>query len=86
MQLLGVLIVILSLMATARLHSQPWFWMWFFSIASAGCSVSAIPLYLYLPAEWSAIVAWMGSAAQAFVVLQGMFTAEQPSSDSKKNK
>jgi len=39
--------------------------------------VVAIPLYLYKPTEWSASIAFVGGAAQGFVIVQAMFTARE---------
>jgi hypothetical protein len=35
-----------------------------------GCAIAAIPLYLYIPTIWSALISFLGSAAQAFMTLQ----------------
>jgi predicted permease len=83
MQILGLLTIILPLLLTAKLYGQPWFWTWGFVAASAFCSGAAVPLYLYVPTEWSAIVAWLSSA---FVILQGMFITGHPLRDVDKNK
>ena len=37
----------------------------------------AITLYLYRPTEWSATVAFVGSAAQGFVIVQALFSASE---------
>ncbi|OCK92090.1 uncharacterized protein K441DRAFT_640740 [Cenococcum geophilum 1.58] len=73
MQLVGLLTIILPLTLSGRLLIQRWFWTWLLVGVSFSCSVAPIPVYLYFPTEWSATVAFLGSAAQAFVTLQALF-------------
>ncbi|KAF8864279.1 hypothetical protein BDZ45DRAFT_669481 [Acephala macrosclerotiorum] len=46
-----------------------WRWIRVFTALGALCSISSIPLYLKAPTMWSALVSFLGSAAQARMTL-----------------
>lgn len=73
MQIIGLLTIVLPLALSGRLMIQQWFWTWLLFGVSFLCSIAPIPVYLYFPTEWSATIAFLGSAAQAFVTLQALF-------------
>lgn len=74
MQLLSILILIIPTVSNIRLVKMAWFWTWVLAGASTTCAIVAVPLYWHVPTEWSAMISFAGSAAQAFVTLQLIFT------------
>jgi hypothetical protein len=49
-------------------------WRWVIPAAFAGaCSIVAIPLYLYMPTEWSSLFSLFAGIIQAFMVSQFFF-------------
>jgi hypothetical protein len=74
MQLLGLFTTIYPLQR--RSTKAAWLWAIAFSIVGSICSIGAVPLYLYVPVMWSALVSFFGSAAQALVALQLALLAE----------
>jgi hypothetical protein len=74
MQLLGIVTLIVPTAYNERLVRMAWFWTWLLASVSATCGIVAVPLYLYLPTEWSASLSFVSSVAQAFVILQLVFT------------
>jgi hypothetical protein len=74
MQYLSVLIVICSIWMRPDLSFEAWFWTWGFLGMAINCPAVAMLLYLYAPTEWSAVLSFVGTAVQGFVVLQSMFT------------
>lgn len=74
MQLLSILILTVPTVSNIRLVKIAWFWTWFLAGASTTCAIAAVPLYLYVPTEWSAMLSFAGSVAQGFVTFQLMFT------------
>jgi hypothetical protein len=41
-----------------------------FTVTGAFCAIAAIPMYLYLPKMWSALMAFFASVAQAIMTLE----------------
>lgn len=72
MQGVGLMTIILPLAAKGALRFRPWFWMWMLIFISTACAIVSVVLYDRVPTEWSATIAFLGSAAQAFVTLQAM--------------
>jgi hypothetical protein len=83
MQVMGVLTVGIPLFRGPPLPKEPWIWTWSFLGVSFLLSMLAIPAYLRMPTEWSALLAFLGSAAQGFVILQLMITIDGLSPESK---
>jgi hypothetical protein len=77
MQLIGLLTIIIPLALSGRLRTQQWFWTWLLVGVSFSCSIAPVPAYLYFPKEWSTTIAFLGSAAQAFVTLQALFVVDK---------
>ncbi|KAE8366412.1 hypothetical protein BDV27DRAFT_125233 [Aspergillus caelatus] len=50
------------------------FWLWLLILGSLSCSSAAPFIYPYSPTQCSATLAFIGSAASNFVILQTMFT------------
>jgi hypothetical protein len=73
-QLLSILVLVIPTFSNARLVPMAWFWTWVLAGASTLCAIVAIPLYLYVHTEWSAMVSFIGSVVQGFVTLQLIFT------------
>ncbi|KAH8801746.1 hypothetical protein F5884DRAFT_526387 [Xylogone sp. PMI_703] len=73
LQVVSLITIVVSLQTRSRSPRQPWFWTWGFVVMSLICAVAAIPLYLFVPTEWSATVSFAGGVSQAFVVLQSVF-------------
>jgi hypothetical protein len=74
MQVMGVLTVGIPLFRGPPLPKEPWFWTWGFLGFSFLLSILAIPAYLVIPTEWSALLSFLGAAAQGSVILQMMFS------------
>jgi hypothetical protein len=68
MQLLGLFTAIFPM--AKRPASSAWIWAQFFTIVGVLVSVAAVPMYLYLPTMWSALVSFIGSATQIAVTLE----------------
>ena len=64
--------ILLPLWRHARGLDEYRFWCWFFIVSSTACYLSAPFLYVFYPTEYSAVVAFAGSVAQAFVVLEAL--------------
>lgn len=67
MQLLGLFTAIFPMYRQAKNHA--WMWTQAFTAVGTACSVASIPLYLYAPTMWSALLSFFGSAAQAGMAL-----------------
>ena len=72
-QLLSILTLMEPTLSNVQLKVQAWFWTRILAGASTTCALTAIPLYLLVPTEWSAAVSFGGGVAQALVTLQLMF-------------
>jgi hypothetical protein len=68
MQLLGLFMAMYPI--ARRSGSSAWQWARVFTAAGALCAIAAIPMYLYLPTMWSALMAFFGSIAQAIMTLE----------------
>jgi hypothetical protein len=79
MQLLGIAAIIFSLTQSSTLPKQPRTWTLTFVVTSSGSTVAPILLYLYAPTEWSSMLAFAGSAMQALVILQMVFSSDEAS-------
>jgi chromate transport protein ChrA len=67
MQLLGLIVSALLERKSGGLPK----WRWALPTAIAGaCSITAIPLYLVVPTEWSSFLSLVAGATQSFMVLQ----------------
>lgn len=67
MQLLGLVVSALLERKSGGLPK----WRWVLPTAIAGaCSITAIPLYLVVPTEWSSFLSLVAGATQSFMVLQ----------------
>ncbi|KAK6538400.1 hypothetical protein TWF694_011277 [Orbilia ellipsospora] len=73
MQLIGLFTIILPLALAGKLQIRQWVWTWVLFGIGIACGIAPIPMYLRWPTEWSATVAFLGSAAQAFITLQALF-------------
>jgi hypothetical protein len=69
MQWLGLLAIVIPLWNSSKVHNSTWFWILTFVSLSFVCSILAIPLYLYVPTEWSSWLAFAGSAMQTCTVV-----------------
>lgn len=74
LQILSTSNTIIAIRCQPWLTLEAWFWTWAFVGVALTCETVAVPLYLYAPTEWSATMAFVGSAAQAIVALQALFT------------
>ncbi|KAF2452282.1 hypothetical protein BDY21DRAFT_175893 [Lineolata rhizophorae] len=77
MQLIGLFTIILPIALGPRMLLRQWFWTWLLVGVNFIYSVAPIPVYLHFPTEWAATIAFLGSAAQAFVTLQALFLIEK---------
>jgi hypothetical protein len=68
LQILGVCTAMLPIYK--RFQGAAWHWARAFSIICCFCAISSIPIYLYMPTMWSALLSFFGSAAQAYLALQ----------------
>jgi hypothetical protein len=84
-QILGLLTIVIPLVGNDRMLTKQWFWTWGFIGMSFVCAVTAVPIYLYCPTEWSSMLAFMASAAQGFVVLQTVLMVNRLSLDGVKS-
>lgn len=73
MQLLSIMTLIIPTVSNVRLAKLAWFWTWILASVGTLCAVAAVPLYLYLSPEWSMVISFAASVAQALVILQFMF-------------
>jgi hypothetical protein len=62
MQLLGLFTAMFPIYRHAKSHA--WRWVQTFTALGASCSLISIPLYLYAPTMWSALLSFFSSAAQ----------------------
>ncbi|KAF2198827.1 hypothetical protein GQ43DRAFT_474196 [Delitschia confertaspora ATCC 74209] len=74
-QLIGLATIVLPLVWKERIHLKRWMWTWLLVVVGVVYGVGQIPMYLYLPTEWSATMAFVESAAKSFVTLQALFIA-----------
>ena len=58
-------------------YNQAAWWIWGFVRASITGFVIAPVLYLYVPTEYSSVVGFNGSVAQAFTVSDAMFVMDR---------
>jgi hypothetical protein len=77
MQPIGLLTIIIPLALSGRLRIQQWFWTWLLVGISFSCPIAPIPVHVYFPKEWSATIAFLESAVQAFVTLQALFVVDK---------
>lgn len=76
MQLLGSIV---SALLESRNGELPR-WRWVLpSIIAAACSVTASPLYLLVPTEWSAFLSLIAGDTQSFMVLQHFLSSTKNS-------
>jgi hypothetical protein len=68
MQLLGLFTAVYPLWASIKTAS--WRWMQILIILGCACALAAVPIYVRLPTMWSAVVSFLGTAAQAYMTLQ----------------
>ena len=73
-QIQSILVIVVSIWTREDLSFKGWFWTWVFLALSCFCPVAAVPLYVYVPTEWSTAVSFLGAVAQGFMVLQSSFT------------
>jgi chromate transport protein ChrA len=74
MQLLGLVV---SALLERKVGDLPK-WRWALpTMIAAACSVTAIPLYLVVPSEWSTFLSLVASATQSFMVLQHFLSSSQ---------
>lgn len=66
-QFFGMGYMIIPLVTIAQVPR--WFWLPPTMVAMV-CTVLAVPLYVFVPKEWSAFCMLLGSAIQAFLSLQ----------------
>lgn len=86
MTILGILVSILPVIHNDWL-TEVRIWMWIFTVAGVLCASAAIPMYLFLPKEWSSVVAFLGSAMAWNTVLaltQAVYKAKKAEENSKK--
>ena len=77
MAVLGLLtMTIPTFSRKTKLGKMAWFWTWILAGFSGVCAIVSIPLYLAIPTQWSAAVAFSGSVAQGLVTLQLMYAIE----------
>jgi hypothetical protein len=67
MQLVGLFTAMFPISRQAKSHA--WIWSQAFTFLGASCSIASIPLYLYAPTMWSALLSFWGSTAQAGMAL-----------------
>ena len=68
MQLLGLFTAVYPLWASIK--TARWRWTQIFTILGCACALAAVPIYVRLPTMWSAVVSFVGAAAQAYMTLQ----------------
>ncbi|KIM94389.1 hypothetical protein OIDMADRAFT_60717 [Oidiodendron maius Zn] len=77
MAVLGLLTMMIPTFSSkTKLGKMAWFWTWILAGYSGVCAIVSIPLYLVIPTQWSAAVAFSGSVAQGLVTLQLMYAIE----------
>lgn len=69
-QILALITLAVPIYQGSKLPFQSWFWTWCFILLASVATVLAPVLYLLLPVAYSGILSFVGSACQAFVVLQ----------------
>ena len=70
MQLLGILVITTTAVSNIRLVKMARLYTWILASVSILCAVLAIPLYLYVPAKWAALLSFLASVVQALLILQ----------------
>jgi len=53
-----------------RIKTSAWLFAPLSTVLGCVCALGAIPMYLYLPTMWSALVYSIGAAAQMYMTLQ----------------
>jgi len=76
MQLAGSVPIITALAFDPNMSLQPRIWSWFFLGTSLIFSTLAPLLYCALPTEYSAVLSFVGSVMQAFIVLEAMLLVQ----------
>ena len=71
---LSILTLMIPTIQDTHIAKQPWTLSWGLAAASFLLDIAAIPLYTKYQVRWSVGVAFLGSALQAFVTLQLMYT------------
>src|SRR6202007_2604109 len=66
-QMLSISMSCIPLYNTSQLPKRVWIPL---TIIALLCTLLAIPLYTYLPTEWSNFLSMIGGSIQAFMVLQ----------------
>jgi hypothetical protein len=66
-QMLSISMSCIPLYNTSQLPKRVWIPL---TIIALLCTLLAIPLYAYLPTEWSNFLSMVGASIQAFMVLQ----------------
>lgn len=69
MSILGLAAIIIPLIGSTSLAKESRTAIWCLVVLSLGCVVASVPMYLFLPTEWSAEVAFIGGALQSVVIL-----------------
>jgi hypothetical protein len=67
MQLLGLFTAMFPIYRRSLAHA--WRWAQALTVLGALCSLGSIPLYIYAPTMWSALVSFFGSAARTGMAL-----------------
>lgn len=70
MQLLGIFTAIYPIRRLPLVAASAQTWAYLFAALGVGTTAFAIPAYIYASVFWSSVLSFLGSAAQAFLVLQ----------------